>query len=89
MSEEEFGPAISSQLSEVAMNFWSEESKNSVMMNKMLDGLKIPANCSGVCVPILHEVVEKTRKIMLFHKRADEEIIKCSERVNFCYIISP
>ena len=71
------------------MNFWSEESKNPVMMNKILDSLKIPANCSGVCVSILHVVVEKTRKIMLFHKRADEEIIKCLERVNFCYIISP
>ena len=54
MSEEELGPAISSQLTEVAMKYWSEESKNPVVVNKILDGLKIPANCSGVRVPILN-----------------------------------
>ena len=46
-SEEELGPAISSQLAEVAMKYWSEESKNPVVVTKILDGLKIPANCSG------------------------------------------
>ena len=40
MSEEELGPAISSQLAEVAMKYWSEESKNPVVVNKILDGLK-------------------------------------------------
>ena len=28
MSEEELGPVISSQMAEVAMKYWSEESKN-------------------------------------------------------------
>ena len=37
---EELGPAISSQLAEVAMKYWSEESKNPVVVNKILDGLK-------------------------------------------------
>ena len=72
MSEEELGPAISSQLAEVAMKYWSEESKNPVVVTKILDGLKIPANCSGICVPILNETVAKNRKIMLFHKRAEK-----------------
>ena len=72
MSEEELGPAISSQLAEVAMKYWPEESKNPVVVTKILDGLKIPANCSGICVPILNEAVAKNRKIMPFHKRADK-----------------
>ena len=86
MSEEELGPAISSQLAEVAMKCWSEESKNPVVVNKILDGLKIPANCSGVRVPILNEAVAKNREIMSFHKRAGK---RYSKRVNFCYISSP
>ena len=74
MSEEELGPAISSQLAEVAMKYWSEESKNPVVMRKILDELKIPANCSGICVTILNEAVAKNRKIMPFHKRADKRL---------------
>ena len=57
MSEKELGPAIFSQLAEVAINCWSEEPKNHVVVNKILDGLKIPANCSGICVPLLNEAV--------------------------------
>ena len=41
-------------------------------MNRILDGLKIPANCSRICVPISNEAVDKNRKIMPFHKRADK-----------------
>ena len=74
MSEEELGPAISSQLAEVAMKYWSEESKSPVVVTKILDGLKIPANCSGICVPILNEGVAKNRKIMPFYKRADKRL---------------
>ena len=74
ISEEELGPAISNQLAEVAMKYWSEESKNPVVVTKILDGLKIPANCSGICVPILNEAVAKNRKIMPFHKRADKRL---------------
>ena len=44
------------------------------MVTKILDGLKIPENCSGICVPILNEAVAKNRKIMLFHKRADKRL---------------
>ena len=40
MSEEELAPAISSQLAEVAMKYWSEESKNPVVVTKILDKLK-------------------------------------------------
>ena len=64
MSEEELGPGIPRQLAEVAMKYWSEESKNPVVVNKILDGLKIPADDSGICVPILHEAVAKNSKII-------------------------
>ena len=72
ISEEELGSVISSQLAEVAMKYWSEESKNPVVLNKILDGSKIPANCSGMRVTILNEAVAKNKKIMPFHKRADK-----------------
>ena len=74
LSEEELRRAISSQLAELAMKYWSKESKNPVVVNKILDGLKIPASCSGICVPILNEAVAKIRKIMPFHKRADKRL---------------
>ena len=74
MSEEELGPPISSQLAVVAMKYWSEGSKNPVVVDKILDGLKIPANCSAIHVPILNEAVAKNRKIMPFHKRADKRL---------------
>ena len=44
------------------------------MENKILYGLKIVANCSGIRVPILNEAVAKNRKIMPFHKRADKRL---------------
>ena len=42
VSEEELGAAIFSQLAEVVRKYWSEESKNCVVVNDFLDGLKIP-----------------------------------------------
>ena len=53
MSEEELGPAISSQLAKVVMKYWSEESKNPAVVNKILEGLKIPTKCNSVPAPIL------------------------------------
>ena len=83
MSEEELGSAISSQLAEVAMKYWSEESKNPLVVTKILDGLKIPTNCSGICVPILNEAVAKNRKIMIFHKRANKRLSDIQKRLIF------
>lgn len=39
------------------MKCWSEESKNLLVVDKILEGLKIPVNGSGVRVPILNEAV--------------------------------
>ena len=44
------------------MKYWSEEYKISVVVNKILDGLKIPTNCSGIRVPILNEAAAKKWK---------------------------
>ena len=52
-------------------------------MNKILDGLKIPANCSGVRVPISNEAVAKNRKTMLFHKRADKRLLDIQKGLIF------
>ena len=41
MNEEELGLAISSQLAEVAIKYWSEELKNFVVVIKILGSLKI------------------------------------------------
>ena len=43
-------------------------------MTKILDSLKVPANCSGICIPILNEAVAKNRKIMPFYKKADNRL---------------
>ena len=73
MSEEESGPVISRKLVEVAMKYWSEESKNPVVVNKTLQGLKIHANCSGVRMLILNEAVAKNRKFS-FYKKTDKRL---------------
>ena len=44
------------------------------MVNKILEGLKIPTNCSGVHVPILNEAVAKNRKLLPFHERAGKRL---------------
>ena len=57
MSEDGFEPAISSQLAEVAMKYWFEESRN-------------PANCSSVCKSILNEAV--ANEVVPFRKRLSD-----------------
>ena len=46
------GPTKSSKLAKVALKYWSEDSKNPVVVNKIMDGLKIHAYSSGIGVPI-------------------------------------
>ena len=42
MSEEKLRPAISSQMTEVAMKYWSEELKSPLTVNNILEDLKSP-----------------------------------------------
>ena len=53
------------------------------MVNKILDGLKIPTNCSGMRVPILNEAVAKNRKIMPFYERANKRLSDIQKWLNF------
>ena len=74
---------MSSQFVEVAMKYWYEESKNPVVVKKILDGLKIPGNCSGKRLPILNKVVAKNRKIMPFHKGTDNRLSNIQKELTF------
>ena len=75
MIEEVIGPAVSNQLAEVAMKYWSQESKNPAVVNKILE---ILANCSGVRVSVLNEFVARNRKLCNFIKEMikDYQIFK-------------
>ena len=54
------------------------------MVNKILDGLNVPATCSGVRVPILNEAVaKKKRKIIPFHKRTDKKLSDIKKELVF------
>ena len=72
INKEESGLAISSQLVIIKTKYWSEKSKNPVVVNKIPVGLKIPASCSGVLVYVLIQVhicklwlkIGKTRHLM-------------------------
>ena len=66
------------QLTEVEIKCWSEESKNLVVVNKILEGLRIPENSSDVHVPILNEAVAKMGQLCHFIKELirDDQIFK-------------
>ena len=83
MSEDEIGPVICSQVTEVAMKYRSKELKNPVVVNNVLEGLKTHANSSCVCVPILNETVAKNSKIISFHKRADNRLSDIQKGIMF------
>ena len=57
MREEELGPGISSQLAEMAIKYWSEESKSLVVVNETLEDLKITSTSGSVSVSILNETM--------------------------------
>ena len=44
------------------------------MVNKILDGLKIPGSCCCIRVATINEALTKNRKIMPFYKRADTRL---------------
>ena len=75
MTKEKLRSAIlPSQLAEVTMKDWPRQSKNPKMVNKILDGLKKPANCSSVRTLILNKAFAKNRKIIPFHKKAEKRL---------------
>ena len=72
MSDEEIGPAISSQLAEVTHKYWADKAKKPAVISKIMDGLKVHSNCAVLRVPVLNDAVARNRRILPFHKRADK-----------------
>ena len=58
----------------MAIEYWSLGSRNPVLVNKTIESLKTPANCSSVTVPILTKEVGKNRKFILLHERSDKRL---------------
>ena len=56
------GPAIFSQLVEVAKRYWVEESHKVPVMAKISGRLKMPSNCSFAKVPKLNEEIANQEK---------------------------
>ena len=83
MSEEEVGPAISGQLAEVAHNYGDDEAKKPAVVSKIMEGLKIPSNCTVLRVPVLNETVARNRRILPFHKRADKRLSDIQKSLTF------
>ena len=83
MSEEEVGPAISGQLAEVAHNYGDDEAKKPAVVSKIMEGLKIPSNCTVLRVPVLNEAVARNRRILPFHKRADKRLSDIQKSLTF------
>ena len=83
MSEEEVGPAISGQLAEVAHKYWADEAKKPAVVSKIMEGLKVPSNCTVLRVPVLNEAVARNRRILPFHKRADKRLSDIQKSLTF------
>ena len=83
MSEEEVGPAISSQLAEVAHKYWADEAKKAAAVSKIMEGLKASRNCTVLRVPVLNEAVTRNRRILPFHKRADKRLSDIQKSLTF------
>ena len=62
MSEEEVGPAISSQLAEVSHKYLADEAKNPAVVSKIMERLKVPSSCMVLRVPVLNEAVARIEK---------------------------
>ena len=83
MSEEEVGPAISGQLAEVAHKYWPDEAKKPAAVSKIMEGLKVPRNCTVLRVPVLNEAVTRNRSFLPFHKRADKRLCDIQKSLTF------
>ena len=83
MSEEEVGPAISGQLAEVAHKYWADEAKKPAAVSKIMEGLKVPRNCTVLRVPVLNEAVTRNRSFLPFHKRADKRLCDIQKSLTF------
>ena len=54
-----------------------------MVVNKVIEGLEIPANCTGICVPTLNKALAKNSKVMPIHKKADNELLDIQKGLAF------
>ena len=83
MSEEEFGPAISGQLAEVAQKYWTDKVKKPAVVSKIMEGLKVLSNCRVLRILVLNKAVARNSRTLLFHKRGDKRLSDIQKSLTF------
>ena len=76
------GPAISSQLAEVAKRYRVEESRRVPVVAKIAERLKVPSNCNFPKVRKLNEEIANNKKILPNRKRADKRPAEIQKSVS-------
>ena len=74
-------PAMSSQLAELVKRYWVEKSRKVPVVAKIAKRLKIPGNCNFSKVSKLNEEIATSKKILPYHKRADERLTEIQNSV--------
>ena len=77
-----FGPATSSQLAEVAKRYWMEESCKVPLVAKIAKRLKMSSICNFAKVPKLNEEIDNNKKILPYHKQADKRLTEIQKSVS-------
>ena len=82
------GPALFSQLVEVAKRYWVEESCKAPAVAKIIERLKMPSNCNFAKLPKLNEEIANNKKILPCHNRTDKRLAEIQKSVsdNHCNI---
>ena len=67
----------------MAHKYWADETKKPAVVSKVMEGLKVPCNCTVLRVPVLNEVVARNRRILPFHKRTDKRLSDIQKSFTF------
>ena len=67
----------------MAHKYWADETKKPPVVSKVMEGLKVPCNCTVLRVPVLNEVVARNRRILPFHKRTDKRLSDIQKSFTF------
>ena len=63
--------------------YWADEAKKPAVVSKIMEGLKVPSNCTVLRVPLLNEAVARNRRILPFHKRTDKRLSNIQKSLTF------
>ena len=83
------GPAISSQLAEVAKRYWVEEYCKVPVVAKIAERLNMPSNCNFAVSKVskLSEGIANNKKSLTYHKREDKRLTDIQKSISLA--ISP